>query len=636
MRKTTFALILTTTALGCTHDLSAMFGVDGKLEEAHALLSRAEFAQARGAYQQILADVPDEPRALFGVVLTDLMMAGQWAPVEAVLSGACHQVSFDVGGLLFGPRGLIAQAARTRDGTAALTGHYFADAQAGASDLRLAPNDVRAGIEQLGSFDRRRMLTVRVGERGREDARWLDLTVNVDDVHGDDEVATPLVDGVEVDVARMAGSIELYDYGAAAFREGQASGRIRFVQAGREPGQPLVLELVGVRLPAPWPESCQGGCGAAWYTVEGRVEDVLSARLEIDPSRVPFSTLNALVGSVRASDEVLAFETCDRHDDRFVAGQLRRAADLVEGQAELLGRLLASPDHGRFAFAIPRSLMHSADDLSVNLADVRALRGWLMTAAAMGELVGQYRWLAGDIQAQIEEHDWYAADEQPGRARVFWPATLAMSLETGFLTQPPEFDLTRARDRLRVGLRELHAALGERPQAEGLLELDAPASARLVGELAGLVGALAQSIDSATPVPLPTAPLHAVHLKAYFDAPLDAARLRQVAGLLRLWSARAGDPLASYPADRNPELEFNLAVGDVRTWSNGAVQYPPTTSDVMCSEGAGCPSGYTCGEPECELNTPWFATEEAWQLSSHGGWPAFVGRALRDALDVAL
>lgn len=628
-------LICSSMVTGCSHDISVMFGAEAKTREANALLAAADFEGARAAYQKILVDFPNAPNALFGAALTDLMLIGSSPPMTE-LTALCGQAPVDIAGILFGPRGLIAQAVEAREGQASLEVHYFPGPGEAASALNFRPTDVRALLKEPTEGAPRRMLQVSLDERDAPNARWFYFEVNVDDLEVGDDLVTSLVDGVEVDLSRMAGYAQLLDFSRSGPSAGSPSGRIRFSKAGRAVGEELRVEFIDVRLPAPL--QCTGACGPAWYAIDGSVTDRVSARVEAESSRLPFGGIADDDESlVRRPAEVVALDLCSQMDDRVLAEHAVALTDLIEADARRFAAILTSPERADFDFTIPSRLFRSPADLRVNLTDVRVLAGALLTGAALAELIAEYRWLAGELQAQVEEHDWYYAEGQPAqRSRVFWPATLVANLETGFLTQPTGFDLTRARDRLREGTGQLAAALAERPEDPGLLDLAEPASARLVGELADLVGAIHRSIDSDAPVPLPNASQHRFHFRHFFDDPLDADRVRQAVGVLRLWSEISGDPGAASVSDRNPDVRFDLDVVDVRRWSDGLVSYPASNEGGSCAGGAGCASGFRCADDVCELSPPWFVTEEAWEASTRRDWPAFVSGPVSDALSVDL
>lgn len=619
---------------GCSHDLGQLFGPEAKTREAHALLAAGNFEEARELYRQIVVDAPTWPDALMGLVFTDLVLVSQSPPAKA-LSDLCHQPTLDVAGLFLGPSGLVAQSAQTRAGTADLEVLYFPGTQGSAVNLDVAFDDVRARIEPPypGRPESRVILTLR--EREVVEQRWMFLSVNPDDMIVGDEVATPMTVGAAAPIEQLAGFVEFIEFDRPGVLSSLTpSGTLRAHSSGYEVGAPIELEFDQVRVPAYQENPC-GGCGAAWYAINGRISDIVSPELELDTTRVPFAALESDNGTPRRDVDVVAIDGCERLDDRDLASRAQAVTALLAADAEHLRVLLASPDRDRFSFVVPEELFSASRDVAMNLTDVRVLRGLLLTGGALADIVAEYRWLAGDLQSQVEDQPWNYDEEPPVvRSRVLWPATLAVNLEAGFLTRPPEFDLEPMRGRLRDGLGELADALRETPTAPGMFDFAARSSGRVIAEVAGALGALRDSIDSAEPVGLPESPHHRFHLARLFSDPLDAARLRELTQLTRLWTVHDGDPTAPYAPDRNPEVGFELDVVDVRTWSNGIVNYPPLESAMTCGPSESCPDGYRCDMPTCELIQPWFTTEEAWKSASRGDWPVFVSDAVREVLAV--
>jgi hypothetical protein len=147
---------------------------------------------------------------------------------------------------------------------------------------------------------------------------------------------------------------------------------------------------------------------------------------------------------------------------------------------------------------------------------------------------------------------------------------------------------------------------------------------------------LGRSVDSPEPLAFPKDPLYQAHLGRFFDNPLDADRIRQLTGLVRLWDTAQGAPDALPEARRNPWLVFKLldqltAIGQ---WSDGMLRYPPVRTSAACSEVELCDTGYQCAGTSCELSPPWFASSAAWQGATTHDWPAFIGTALREAVAV--
>jgi len=627
-------LLLFPLVLGsCSHDLSAAFSAEVQNQEAMELFATADMVAARQAWMRVVDAYPNDPNALFGVAITDLMLMTESAPVTKLLHDHCHQAAkLDVITQLFGDEGLIKQGVDAAEGEWQGTVNYFGRAGEGAIRELFDPKVVKSEIS--GPPGWRQLLTVNMRERDVPEPRWIYISANIDDLVRGDEQVTPLVDGVEVSLDDLDGYFEVFARpNPQGYTTGPTTGRLRFVHAGLRPGEPLEIELLDIRTPAPLPEGCGGDCGPSQYLVSGRVSDHISARSGFDLATVPFGTVSPDAGPPRRDSTVVAIEDCDRIDDRVVAEHVMTVVDLIHQDAQRLGAILASPDRGDFDFAMPAKLFASPAALPVNLTDVRALRGLLLAGVAFAEMGAQYRWLAGDLQSTIEEHRWYF-DDLPSQSRVLWPATLAAHLEAGFMTKPEGFDLTRARDRLRAGLDELTLAMNESPERPGLFDFQAALSARLVRALAGVGGAMAASFDSATPVMLPDAPLYGVHMKSFFDDPLDGAKLRQLSGVLRLFGETPGIENDPVPGNRNPELELEADVLDVRRWSGGLFTYPAIDDAIACDPATACPTGYTCRNESCSLDPPWFATANAWSSASRRDWPAFVSGALRDALAV--
>ncbi|MFO0727267.1 MAG: hypothetical protein U1E65_26040 [Myxococcota bacterium] len=619
---------------GCSHDLSAMFGPEAKDNEAHAFFAAADLTTARTAYGKVLIDYPEDPQALLGAVLTDLLLITESAPVNEMLA-ICHQGPLDVRAQLFGPSGLISQSVAAGEGTSTIQAHYFASPGAGANDLALDIQRVYARIIGPSGTNPRRELSLTLRERDTESPRWVLLHVNADDIRRQDQDITPLADGAMTPLSAMDGSLELLDFGRGSVNGSDAvspGGSVRFVHAGKNVGDAVEVELTDTTIGA----GCSGTCGPGSYVLSGTVRDVISPEVSFDTTRLPFGTVRDDPATPRREAAVVALETCDPFDDRALAARIQAVAGLLSADAARLQTLLEHADPATFGYAIPKELVRAREDLPVNTTDVRALRGVLLVAAAALGIAAEYKYLDGVLQSEVTEFDWWEDGVSSTRPRRgFYPATLAMNLELGFMTKPSDFNATVPRGELKAGLHELGAALLESPTRPGLLSVRASASARLLGLIAGTLEAFSSSTDSAEAVPLPEAPHYQVHLARYFDDPLDAARIRQLTGLLRLFDVEEGTPDAIPEHRRNPSLRFNLAdkMTEVGQWSDGLLRYPPIHGDLTCTATTTCPTGYSCrSSSQCELDPPWFVQPSAWQDASVHGWPAFLSAALRDAL----
>lgn len=631
MRAVAFVLALL--PLACSHDLSALFGPEVKNREAHALLEAADMRGARAAYELVLRDYPSDGEALFGAALTDLMLLPESAPVSELLA-ICHQSPPDLAAQLFGANGIISQSVASGEGNAQVAIHYFPGQGGGASDLDFAPSRVLTQTFLPTEASPRHEVFLTVRERDVPNPRWLYLQFNPDDLEKGDETITEYRDGAEVAIERLDGAIQVIDFqsfGRVSGEPQSPSGRLRFVRAGKKAGEPIEVDFLDVRIPA----ACGGSCGPDVYGISGSVVDVISPPLEFDTSRIPFATVQADSSSPRREEMIVALDNCSAFDDRFVATRVRSLADLVVKDADRLGAILSSRGASSFSFALPAKLFRAKADLPINLSDVRTLRGALLVLAAAAGIAAEYQYLNGDLTAEVEQYQWWENGETTTRLRRgFFPAALAMHLELGFLVKPQGFDLSLPRQRLKEGLLELAAALVQPEQKPGLLTLHAAASGRLIEDLSTFFDVLGRSIDSAEPLTFPKDPLYQAHLARFFDDPLDADRIRQLTGLVRLWDTKEGTPDGMPESRRNPSLVFKLVdqLSAVGQWSNGMLRYPPVRTTNACSAVELCDAGYQCAGTICELSPPWFASSAAWQSATTHDWPAFVGAALRDAI----
>lgn len=633
MRATIVALALL--PLACSHDLSALFGPETKDREARSHLEAANMGAARGAYELVLRDYPSDVEALFGAALTDLMMLPESTPVRELLA-ACHQPPPDLAAQIFGANGIISQSVASGEGSAQVAIHYFPGQGGGASDLDFAPSRLLAQIMLPTDTSPRTQVFLTARERDVPNPRWLYLQFNPDDLEKGDEAITSYEDGVEVAMDRLDGAVQFIDFQSSGRASGgpmSPSGRLRFVHAGKRAGEPVEIELLDLRIPA----GCGGACGPETYGISGRLTDVISPPLSLDTSRIPFATVQADGGTPRREEMIVALDNCGAFDDRFVAARVRGLADVLTKDADRLGALLEAPQASSFAFTIPAKLFRAKADLPVNLSDVRALRGGLLILAAVLGIAAEYQYLNGDLIDEIEQYEWWENGETtPRLRRGFFPAALAMHLEAGFLTKPAGFDLSLPRQRLKAGLLELARALVQPEPQPGLLDLHASASGRLIEDLSAFFDVLGRSVDSAEPLSFPKDPLYQAHLARFFDNPLDADRIRQLTGLVRLWDTTQGAADALPESRRNPSLVLKLVdqLSAIGQWSDGMLRYPPVRTTTACSEVELCSAGYQCAGTTCELSPPWFASSSAWQGAVTHDWPAFIGTALREAIAV--
>lgn len=638
MNRWIAALPLALGCFACSRDTSHDLDPGSRNDTARERLAAADFAGARDEYRAVLDADPNNAEASFGWAFTDLMLLPDAAPVKQVLD-RCGQPGFEVGTKIFGPNGVLAQEEAALAGSANLSAHARDNATAGATDLRFAPDGIRSQVYESTDVNgvTRRHLYVSLRERS-QDPRWFTIQLNVDDVEQNDTDTTPLADGVRVALTDIDGYVDLYlpnDFGG--YYSNVLGGTLIFHRAGTRPGDTLQIELENVVLPAICPEPT---CDRR-YEISGTIDDTVSARIEFDEDDVPFGTLDDDAGPPQRDALIVAIDLCARPlSTAYLADQLQQVGDLMQADSAALQAVINSADAASFQFTLPKALLHSRVDMTINLSDVLALKSMVDGASALADLAAQYTYLQGDLHDLITDHDiWVDGDFGPETRlqRGMAPAALAMALDVAYLERDPSFNLDTFRTRLQASLSAAAGALRNRASQRGIFNFQAPASKRLADEMADGLDAIRTSIDGTDVVALPSAPLYGFALGRFFANPLDQSRLEELSGINPLWQRRAGDPSASTAAGRNDSLAFTwgeaLAEGtsdQLIAWTGGVLALPRDRSNEAC--GAGCGDGYVCGGADtCQAVLPYLATELAWETAQVDVWPVFVDPQVRDA-----
>lgn len=648
--RNTGAITLCVIFTSCTHDLTREIDLENdpvyRNDQARSLLAAADFEGARQEYRAVLDLDPANGEAAFGWALSDLLLLPDSAPIRRALD-RCNQPRLDVARDVFGPSGVLARAEAANAGLAQVTVHHRDQPLDGARDLQFSPDAVKTEIvEYPGERGPERWLDVSIRERSGETPRWLELRINLDDGRRNDEAITPVVAGATFPVADLDGWLSFTTFdGGGGFGSGQRqAGTIRFVRAGRAPGEPVELAFENVTLPAHCEEP---GCQSE-FVISGLVNDALSAPATLELENLPFGDLQPDPGPPHRDELIVSLERCDQLDTAFLAGELEALGDLLAAQSAALQVIVDAPETARaFSFTVPRRLLHTREDLPLNIADVRFLKAVIDLGSALAELAGQYRYLQGSLQSMITDQDLWSDDFTPGgvgpelrRERALTPALMVMALDAWFLTEDEGFEVETFRARFRAALLGVADALRERPEQPGLTSFDALPVRRLAGELADLFDAAAGSIDSSSPIALPSAPWYRFAFHRYFASPLTQARLEQLSGLQALFELRPGDPGASTAGERNSAVSFvwgrqafEGGVQQLFSWTGDLIELPEDKSEVSCENASTCGTGYTCESLRCTVQVPYLATSGAWQGAFHEDWPLFLSPAIRDVFD---
>lgn len=608
-------------------------------EQGSAFLSNRDFGAARDAYLKGLQRFPEDPHMALGVVLSDLMSIGEWPPVQEFLSRCNQSASFELGGLLFGPDGLIAQTSWPPFAKQSFGISYRAEP--GASELVVPFLEPRVRAVALPAQYPIRLessILVTVRDFSSEDGMWMILSFDPEDLDADENTLTPLADGAVVDLSRLNGFVSIYDPVVSASYAGGAppSGEIRFLRGGDAAGEALEIEF-DLEIPAwCWSDSCE-----AAYMVKGTIPTTLLEEINIDTSKLPFGDIEDDDEPPRRDALVVAFDRCSPFEMSFVRDRVEAIGDRLAQNAERLEpflRLAAGEE--RFSWSLPEGLFPRGEPLALNATDALLLRGLLYVTAAATELAGQYDYADGVVQQMLRLQDWWFtesvgdAQDQPVQERIwgFEPSVVVGNLAEAFLRKKDGASFLEVENRLRKGLLGLELSLRHDAGGMGIFDFQVSGSRGLANDLAGLLRSTAVSIDAESAQPVPLAPGYFIHLATFFQAAWDRAELARRLAVPSLIRLQEGDPESAFAPDRNPGITFQLdGMIEGVEWLVGLWD-EPAREFIPCQDAIGCSLGYSCLEGRCEPNPPWFASSSTWTDVFVGAWPVFMSSESRAVL----
>lgn len=637
MKKTTALLAALLTTVACSHKLEEPEDrADRHIAEGDAQLAASQLTAARDSYNAALKLDPGNLHANFGSAIIDLLLLPDSKPVTDLLA-TCDQPAFDVEHKIFGPDGLLAQDEAIRQGSGSVTVLYrssasgaFVDAAFTADHYRTLRTESTNDKGELPThYLQTRLSDVQVGDSGNPGS--IDFSVNVDDIYGNDNDATPLTDGTVIEVSRMAGSLYVWLDNNYWSPSGNTSGTITF-HGGTQVGDSMTLELSNVTLEAcRWEEVNPGEfhsvCGGQ-FRLSGAVSDTVSKDLALRAEDLPFGKVKEEEGPPHKEWIVSALDTCGPDFSTDLVGG--KANDLAGVLAPITAKLVRASAGGvtDFNFVLPKSLLHTDNDIPLNGTDLLALRTLTQAASTLLRLVGNYRYVDGPLVTLLGQFTyWFQGEGSPAsrQERGFLISPLADNLAATFLARALGFDVGPVQTVLDGALADFAAALRNHPTKPGILDFQRTHASAWSNQVADLVEAVRSSIGSPSPVAIPRNPLYAVHLKTYFDNPLDRDRILTLSGLTRLFTAKLGNPSATDAYERNDQLEMAgpKKPQDVETWSGGLVHVPADMSGTSCTTAAQCPASYTC-ETTCKEPALVLVEESANREAFDGDWPAFV------------
>lgn len=640
----------------CTHHLGNPLELEtekGNLD-AHLSLQAADFESAREKYAAVLEADPRNAEAAFGYAISDLLTLPTWRPIKDILD-RCNQPTFNIAREVFGPNGVLAREAAAASGTAEVAIHFFPSSGSGGARIDFEPTSVKSEIRlERQNEGEVRVLNIQLYDARSQDGAVLSLSLNPDDLtKNDGTTVVAFAPEVSVPLDQLDGTLSIFDparlQGASTwdFSSAPLGGILKVEQAGRLPGQTIRISLENMTLPA----TCLDGPCTAVYGISGTIEDTLSERVDFDPASIPFGDVRSDAGPPRRSEVVVALEQCSPIDTSFITARLRDTGDLLAANAEKLS-IVAETDPS-FTFEIPKELLHARRDLLLNVTDAKVLLAAVQTAAAMIELLGQWRYAEGTLQDLVRnlviwEDPLGLIEPEQVELRDFDPVVVVDNLARTLLVRAPELDLGMMKLRLDRGLSAFAAAVDDpAPPSAGVFDFSVPATRRLFQELSGGLGALRVSLDAPSPVEWPEAALFRFQLRRIIDDPLDRDRILAATRLPALLRLEAGDASASNAADRNDRIvwEPEAFLGEmaamfdgrgedpavIEAWLGGAIDLPADLRDRACTRNSDCGDGYTCAGERCEYDLPWAWTPSAWDQASRDEWPVFINPGVRDA-----
>ncbi len=627
--------VFTALLVGCM-ELSRAEDLEIERQKALAqqALKQVELSKARALYANITKVRQDDAHAALGHVLTDLLLIAESAPAERLIETLCHQQRFDIAKSIFGESGVLAREDLADEGEAQIVLSYQASLGGSSIPIDFVATGVRSQLFQSDVDGvSTRYLELELREAGAPGDVFLSLVFNVDDVISGDSVVTPLTEGLDASLGELDVRVDVLhqqsDGPVLTFQSNvPLSGRIRFQRLSLEVGAPVEVSLSDVRIPA----ECGDGACTAFYALSGMVKDRITEVADFKDEELPFGTIHDQEGPPLVPQLVGMVEACDPLTDDVFASVAKELGTLLYSFA---GRLTVFEDEGleRFQYTLPPELLFTERSIPLNLTDALVLKGGLELAAALLELAAQYTYFEGELLDMVEVHDVWEANGQLRRYLDFLPRLVVQNLNANLLNRTADFDSAEAVLRLRRALSSLELALTVEPEQEGLLDLQHPQAVKLSQSYAGLMEALRLSLEGQGPqAPAAARPL-VLDASAFFEPPLDRARLLEVTMRSGLLELQEGEPEAVDPLMRNSSVPVDGLLEALGPVFELGIDGGPHDGAV-CEEMA-CPSGYVCEGDRCSPEVPWMFSERAFRSVSSGddGWPVVVNPVVQNILN---
>jgi hypothetical protein len=260
--------------------------------------------------------------------------------------------------------------------------------------------------------------------------------------------------------------------------------------------------------------------------------------------------------------------------------------------------VLKDPAADSFQFLVPGGLFFVDGNIAVNITDARVLKVAMDLVRAAGRDATQYKVLSKTFDQLLGTFAYWTDGPSGPMTRAqrdFVVQTLVADLNATFLERQAGFSVAATRTLLLSAIDTATLALTVAPQAEGLLNFQAPDAQGFAADLAAQLAFLNTAILTDGQQPFPHAPDYKLSLKAYFDSPLDRTSLQTASSGAGIFQVAAGDPAATYASGRNDRMKVDGEA--VKTALKPIFSLPADMSSTSCTPGvtpSGCPANYTC------------------------------------------
>ncbi|MEM6730996.1 MAG: hypothetical protein AAF658_05545, partial [Myxococcota bacterium] len=594
-----------------------------RLDDAAEALGDGDIQEAQTIYENQVSSAPNDAEALFGSVLTGLLLLPESAPVDDLLA-SCGVAPIDLDDLVFGASGALGWERASRDGTANLA--ISVDSQS----VPVSPIAVRTSIESVAFSDPSFLLEVILNDPydsgGRGEQLRLSLSGPASGWVGDLELNSTNAQSSPLQFSASLDRTDPNGTGTFIFASsfGLESGTITLTSPPPAVGNTFTLTFTNVVFDLL-------DDSFSTLTLNGSVTDSVDGPLVFARNRVPVFRENFTAVEDSADGDSALVDALDRCgpavDEVRVLDALDGLADEIAVLRQRLDRIVANDGDG-FRFTIPAETLANPDPVTIGVVSLRALRASLRVYEALSDAVGQDHFFQAGLETMLDG---------TGASRTLNRSAAVAELNTSFaaVDQAPMWDPALT-DGLTAAVDDAKAAWAANPTGVAINPGNGSVAGRV--EVDAALDTVRSSLTGEAT--LTETPEYRIHPSRVLQDPPTREDMRAQAGNGDIWFLSEFDEvqfvddvavwlveqLITVPEDPSMEIPCAddttcIAVNATyacNDFTSGLTGFCTDNPSQSCGSDSDC-LNFFCSFQVCGARSPVFADEDALDSLDDGG-----------------